>query len=525
MAPPDEEFLLATLPPSRRQVRLAAGCAVALIVAFAATVPFRATPLPRSDAFIPVVETAIIINDLITATLLYAQFFIVRRWALLVLANGYLFTALIVIPHMLTYPGVFAPEGLLAGGLQTSAWIYAFWHIGLMLSVIIYAALKDTAGQAGISRQSPATSIGISVAAVIALVCALTWFALDTFGLLPDMYVDDIHRSNSPFGSVITMLPLGTLALLMLWLRRRSVLDLWLMVVCCAWIIEIAMNTVWGSDRFAVSWYMSRVYALVAALFILLVLLSETTALYANLASSIIRQRGNREARQIAMDAMAAAIAHELNQPLAAVSINANTGLRWLASDAPDLDEVKSALNGVVRAGQRAIEVIASVRAMFRPEIRGRTKISINDLIREVITMVDVDLRAQRVAVSTELPDGLSQLLADRGQLQQVLLNLITNAIQAMRPVNDRPRVLSVRSRPLSDSPGVQVAVEDSGVGIEAKDKDRIFEPFFTTKATGTGIGLAICRSIVESHGGALRVSSKPSGGTIFQIDLPDIDR
>src|ERR1700730_5164882 len=192
-APSDEEFLLATLPPSRLQVRLAAGCTVALFVAFAATVPFRSVPLPRFDAFIPVVETAIIINDLITASLLFAQFFIVRRWALLVLANGYLFTALIVVPHMLTYPGVFTPEGLLAGGLQSSAWLYAFWHIGLMVAVLVYVGLKDAGGGAGVSRQAPAASIGVSVVAVIALVCGLTWFSVHTVGLLPDMYVDDIH--------------------------------------------------------------------------------------------------------------------------------------------------------------------------------------------------------------------------------------------------------------------------------------------------------------------------------------------
>jgi len=519
----EQQFLLATLPPSRLQVRLALGCAVALVVAFAVAVPFIYVPLPRVDAFIPVLETAIVINDLITSALLFAQFFIVRRWALLVLADGYLFTSLMVIPHALSFPGAFAPDGLLGGGLQTTPWLYAFWHVGLIFAVVAYVLLKDADGRTGVSRYAPAPTVAVSVAAVIAAVSGLAWLAVADENL-PGMYVDSVHRNASPVGSIITMLPYGVFALGLLWFRRRSVLDLWLMVVCCAWLIEIAMSTVFVNDRFTLGWYAGRIYGLVATLFILLVLLIETTALYAYLAWSIIRQRGNREARQVEMDAMAAAIAHELNQPMAAIVINANTGLRWLANKTPDIGEARSALEAVVRAGHRASEVIASVRAMFRKELHGRAKISINDLVREGLTMVEVDLRAQRVVVSTELPDGLPNLLADRGQLQQVFLNLITNAIEAMRPVTDRARTLRIRSELIPESSGVRVTIADSGTGIEPKDKDRIFEPFFTTKTTGTGIGLAICRSIIESHGGALRVSAGAPHGTIFHIDLPGDD-
>jgi signal transduction histidine kinase len=138
--------------------------------------------------------------------------------------------------------------------------------------------------------------------------------------------------------------------------------------------------------------------------------------------------------------------------------------------------------------------------------------------------MVELDLRNHRVSVTTELRDGLPQLLADRGQLQQVFLNLIMNAIEAMGSVTDRARVLRVSSDIIQEPSGISVAVEDSGTGIKGEDKDLIFEPFFTTKSTGTGIGLSICRSIIESHGGSLRVSANKPYGTIFQVTLPTGD-
>jgi signal transduction histidine kinase len=137
---------------------------------------------------------------------------------------------------------------------------------------------------------------------------------------------------------------------------------------------------------------------------------------------------------------------------------------------------------------------------MFMKDIRGRVPLSINDLVREVVTMIEVDLRTQRVSISLELREGLPQLVADRGQLQQVLLNLSANAIEAMRSVNDRARLLRIKSDIIEESSHVLVTIEDSGTGIDGNDKDRIFEPFFTTKSGGTGIGLTICKSIIESH-------------------------
>jgi signal transduction histidine kinase len=237
---------------------------------------------------------------------------------------------------------------------------------------------------------------------------------------------------------------------------------------------------------FSLGWYAGRAYSLIATVFILVVLLSETTTLYASLARSAMRQRGERNAQQIAMDAMAASIAHEVNQPLSAIALGSQTALRFLEMTPPNIDEARVSPEAIVNDSVRGSEVIASLRAMFKKGAHGRAWLDVNDLLREVLTMVDVDLRAQRVTTSTELRESLPRLRADRGQLQQVFLNLTMNAIEAMHPVSDRVRLLRVRSDIVQDSSGVLVTIEDSGTGIDKKDKDRIFEPFFTTKSTGS---------------------------------------
>jgi PAS domain S-box-containing protein len=224
-------------------------------------------------------------------------------------------------------------------------------------------------------------------------------------------------------------------------------------------------------------------------------------------------------ARLTAMGEMSASIAHEINQPLAAIVANGNAGLRWLANAAPDLDEVRATLKRIVSDGHRAGKVISGVRTLFKKNVQARAPVEVNDIVREVLSLVRGELESRRVTVEAEL-GMLPPVTADRAQLQQVILNLITNALDAMGAHSDRPRVLRLRSERCE--PGkIMVTVQDSGPGIEKKNIDRIFEPFFTTKANGTGIGLAICRSVVESHGGRLMASHGHPHGAVFQIVLP----
>jgi hypothetical protein len=293
--PPDEhQLLLATLPPSKGQIRLALGVVIGLLLALALTIPSTNIQLPRVDAFIPAFETAIVFNDLVTAALLFAQFSILRWRSLLVLANGFLFTALIVIPHALTFPGAFTPTGLLGAGLQTTAWLYYFWHAGAPLAVIGYVLLKDANNRVAKSQRSPAAVIGWSIALVILIVCVLTWIAIHADTFLPRIMAGSTEANRRVLALIgLLITSLNAVALVLLWLRRRSVLDLWLMVMCCAWLAE-TLVTAFVSGRFTFGFYASRLYAFVAVFSVLLTLLSETMTLYRqhlNSPSSIVLRR------------------------------------------------------------------------------------------------------------------------------------------------------------------------------------------------------------------------------------------
>jgi PAS domain S-box-containing protein len=224
---------------------------------------------------------------------------------------------------------------------------------------------------------------------------------------------------------------------------------------------------------------------------------------------------------QNTMGAMTASIAHEILQPLSAIATNANAGLRWLARPEPNIDEVRAALEQIVTNGRRATEVIASIRSMFRKDGREKIPVNVNALIREVVTLLNGEFEGHQVVLQTEMSEGLPEILAERVQLQQVLLNLIMNAVDAMSSVADRERRLTIKSG-LRGGRDVMIAVEDSGTGIDPDHMDRIFEAFFTTKPHGMGMGLSICRSIVESHGGSLWAAPRSPHGTVFYVQLSD---
>lgn len=248
-------------------------------------------------------------------------------------------------------------------------------------------------------------------------------------------------------------------------------------------------------------------------------------ALVRKRSEAALRTTQSELARVSALNAvgqMAASIAHEINQPLNAIVTNGSAGLRWLSNPTPDhLEEVRTALERIIREGNRASQVIHDIRAMFKNDGRERASLDVNQLIREVLSLLDSELRSGQVLVQTELVPEPLPALADRVQLQQVIANLITNAMEAMSTVSDRARILRVTSA-ISKPDGVLISVEDSGPGIDRENLDRVFHPFFTTKLQGMGMGLAICRSIVESHGGSLSASAASPHGAVFRVALPN---
>lgn len=217
---------------------------------------------------------------------------------------------------------------------------------------------------------------------------------------------------------------------------------------------------------------------------------------------------------------LTASIAHEVNQPLAAMVTNAEACLRWLSRERPNMDEVRGAIDRIIRDGTRASDVIWRIRTLAQKAEAPRARIDLNDLVNDVLPLVRREVQSQRVTLRLELAPDLPPVLGDRVQLQQVLVNLLVNAVQAMAAVDDRPRRLIVRTRRLGDGQ-VRLAVEDTGVGLGAVDTERLFDAFYTTRATGMGMGLSICRSIVEAHGGRVTARSNSGPGATFEVVLP----
>ena len=227
-----------------------------------------------------------------------------------------------------------------------------------------------------------------------------------------------------------------------------------------------------------------------------------------------------RVARATTMGELTASIAHEVNQPLAAVVANANACLRWLAAETPDLDEARAAAQRIVRDGNRASDVIARIRGFLKKGEPVTVKLSVNDVVREIIMLAQGEVLRRDASLLTELADGLPAVSADRVQLQQLLLNLMMNALDAMSAVTDRPRVLRIRTSTY-ESAAILVALRDSGVGLNPEQMERLFEAFYTTKPEGMGMGLSISRSIVEMHGGRLWATPNDGSGATFQFTLP----
>jgi C4-dicarboxylate-specific signal transduction histidine kinase len=214
-----------------------------------------------------------------------------------------------------------------------------------------------------------------------------------------------------------------------------------------------------------------------------------------------------------------ASIAHEVNQPLAGIVTNGEACMRWLARDVPNLDEARSAVERMIGDGRRASGIIRKLRALSRKDGLRKTPLNLNDVINDTIPLVRRELFNNRVVLRLSLAQGLPVVMGDKVQLQQVVLNLTVNAIQAMSQIGTRPRTLSVRSEPYGET-GVCVTVSDSGDGIDPENTDRLFNAFFTTKDGGMGMGLSICRSIVEDHGGRIWGANNDAPGATFGFIL-----
>jgi C4-dicarboxylate-specific signal transduction histidine kinase len=224
--------------------------------------------------------------------------------------------------------------------------------------------------------------------------------------------------------------------------------------------------------------------------------------------------------RMTTLGELTASISHEVNQPLASVIANAEACLRWLNRGTPDLDRARRSVEWIIDDGNRASEVIRRIRGLAKKSDIEKVPLDVNDVVRETIGLMQREVFSHQVALRMELVPALPAILGDRVQLQQVIINLMMNGIEAMQSVTDRPRELLIRSRQ-HEKQLVLVSITDCGVGISAENADRLFNAFFTTKSSGMGMGLSICRSIMEAHGGRLWATANIPHGATFQFTLP----
>jgi PAS domain S-box-containing protein len=779
--------VLANLPAGQAERRVAFAIGLVLLGIGAMVAPFGRVQLPRTDAWAPITDTFIFLADLITWFLLISQFNIVRSRALLVLASGYLFAAVMNVPHLLTFPGAFTPGGLLGAGLQTSVWLALFWMSGYVLTVIFYALMSKEPGTI-LPSSSTRTTVAVSSAVVIAIALALTWIAIAGEPHLPKLFIDGSESTAGlRYVNALLLLP-NAIALLLLWFRARSVLNLWLMVVMCGWLGQ-AIAQIRTPGRFSLAMYAARALVVISLTVLLVMLLRETMTLYGRLAISIValrqltaeklkrseaylseaqrlshtgsfgwsvlsgeihwsdetynifeydraikptldlilerihpedrdlarqsmhlattegadvdferrllmpdgrvkllhvlaralrtssggveivgaitdvtaakqaektlreseaylaeaqrlsrtgswawnpatgenrywsdecfrllgfdpadgmppfetfvqrihpddrpivaeeleratRERGEYEVdyriihpggevrdihvighpvlspsgelvelvgtgidvterkraeeererlrqahadlarvnRITTMGELTATLAHEVNQPIAAAATNARTCVRWLTREHPDLEEACAAAMRVVKDVTRASEIISRIRVLFHKGAPERDLVDINPVIGEMVFLLSSEAVRHNILVRTDLAADLPKVIVDRVQVQQVLMNLMINGIDAMKDMNGA-RELVIKSQ-RADNDQLLVSVSDTGVGLPPEQVDQIFNAFFTTKSHGTGMGLRISRSIVESHGGRLWAAPNSQRGASFYFTL-----
>src|SRR6266446_6894428 len=778
-APTGAETSLLSLPPTHRQTRWAIAVAVCQVAALALVAPFARTQLAEINAFVPAFEGVIFVTDLVTSVLLFSQFAIYRLRALLVLACGYLFSALMIIPHALTFPGAFSPTGLLGAGLQTTASLYWFWHLLFPMALLGYGLLRDEKSDPGPAEPSLLAVVVGSVALVLTLACGLTLLATAGNNYLPVLFADRVgFTPEARLAAASTML-LSVSAVAVLWLRRRSLLDQWLIIVALAALLEMALGAIFVSGRFSLGFYAGRLFSLLTSTIVLVVLLVETMRFHANVARSkerkirrlvdanilgicisnlggaiieaneaflrmlqysredvvsrrlrwtdltpaewreqnersvaelhstgafhpvekeYFRKDGSRvpvlvggalfeksgnegvifaldlterkraeealrrdeawlvqaqrlshtgtwvldgatkrflywsdesyriwgfdplqglpsredmwgrihpddrerlwgqvqeairehrdffgefrillpdgtvkyleanahhrfsplgellevictsvdvterkrardeheKLRQLESDLahmnrlsvmgeLTASLAHEITQPIASARNNARAAQNFLNKQALDLGDVIEALGCVVADADRAGEIVDRIRDQIKKAPPRKDHFDLNAAINEITVLARGSIMQNGVSVQTRLAEGVFPVHGDRVQLQQVLMNLLLNAVEAMGDSQAGSRELLISTE--QDHKGVLVAVRDSGPGIDSSQLERVFDAFYTTKSSGTGLGLSICRSIIDDHGGRLWADANEPRGAVFQFILPRAEK
>ena len=337
---------------------------------------------------------------------------------------------------------------------------------------------------------------------------------------MPRLFLDRTHIQplNHDVGMVSMVACLAAIATL--WVRRRSVLDQWLLVVATAALAEIILAVALVTGRYSLGFYAGRAFSLATSTLVLVALLAETMRTQSRLASANELLQRERRNKLMTMEAMAASLSHELRQPLGALVLNTETALQMLEAASPDLEELRSIASEIIHDSQRVSQTLVSFRSVFGSAEPRRERLDLNAVVEEVLRGLRRRDAPDEIVMQIELTPDLPMILGDGGQLQEIVVNLVQNAIEALATVSNDRRFLKV-SNSRHNLDAIVLTVEDTGPGIDPSKVGVVFDAFVTTKPRGTGLGLAICRMIAERHNGEISVAPVNPHGSSFRVILP----
>lgn len=517
----DQHVVLALRSPGAIEWNVALAGVALLLIGAGAVTPFASLSVAGAAPLLAAYATAVLACDVLAATLLVSQYAAFGAPAFLALAAAYLFNGFTAVTWAASFPEVFAPEGLLGGDLQTTAIIAAFRRVAFPVGVIAYAVLRFCDPRPEAWRPcSPLRAAAIVAASVVAALL-VTWVGVGLSASTPELMASTRVPTAAWDAILVASIALTTAAaLLVARLRPFSVLDLWLLVTLVAFLVEIVLlGFVADGVRMSVGWWAGRAFGLAAVATVALALLIETATLTARSVTVLMAEVQARSAREATLEALGAAIAHELNQPLAAVVTSAEAAGRWLDRPEPDLARARERLAAIANDGDRAGRVLAGLRRSFGRRAQREGSVEVGALLKSVAVLVREAAAAAGVRVVADVGGAGSVVVrGDADQLRQAILNLAVNAIEAMALAAVSTRCVTMSTR--LDGNRVVLSVADTGPGVPEALMDEVFEAFHSGKPRGMGLGLMISRTIVEAHGGRISVANRAGGGASFEIVL-----
>lgn len=533
-----EDFFVGAAVAGPPEKRIAFGVLLAALLTFLALAPFARLHLAKEPAVVPAYGATLFVCNLLTSALLFGQFVRVRTLPVLIIATGFLFAALISVAHMASFPGVFTPQGLLGSSPQITSWIYSLWHGGFPLFILAYGAARRRR-----VALRPEAALAVAAAAAALLVLASVGAVVVVGERLPILIVNgaDLHLVAARVSPVILAICVAAVAVL-LRRKRLSILDLWLLVVLGAWMCDVCLSAVIGSERFSLGWYGGRMFGLLAATFVLAALLLEMNQLYARLRAAVdevsnrneelVRSRAElaRSQRLEALGELTGGVAHDFNNLLMAIV----GGLDVIIRNASDQERVLKMADIAMRSSERGIHLVRQLLTFSRHQNLRPEVVGVNALLLEFESLARA-AAGDKVDLKLDLQATGDLVRIDVGEFQAALLNLISNAKDAMKAGG----VLVIATADAAPEPAggdegapeqgrarLSVTVSDTGSGMDEATQAKAFEPFFTTKdvGQGTGLGLSQVYGFTRGAGGEVTVSSILGVGTTIKMALPKSD-